>query len=237
MGWLNTKVSNYIMKIYNPTINIMPDDIRNLPLKFGGNDISNIVRENIKISRMDWDNFETSWDFMKHPLIQWKVENGDIEDAFEKWSNFTERQFLQLKSNEEELNRIFIEVYCLQKELTHDVDDKDVSIRKADLKRDMKSLISYAIGCMFGRYSLDVEGLIFAGGKFDLSKYISIKIDKDNIIPIADQYLDGDITSLFTEFVRVTFGEVSLEKNLQFIAESSERKTEKLRRKQLEGTF
>ncbi|AIQ20664.1 restriction endonuclease [Paenibacillus sp. FSL H7-0357] len=220
MGWLNTKVSNYIMKIYNPTINIMPDDIRNLPLKFGGNDISNIVRENIKISRMDWDNFETSWDFMKHPLIQWKVENGDIEDAFEKWSNFTERQFLQLKSNEEELNRIFIEVYCLQKELTHDVDDKDVSIRKADLKRDMKSLISYAIGCMFGRYSLDVEGLIFAGGKFDLSKYISIKIDKDNIIPIADQYLDGDITSLFTEFVRVTFGEVSLEKNLQFIAES-----------------
>ncbi|MGG1640413.1 BREX-1 system adenine-specific DNA-methyltransferase PglX [Paenibacillus sp. NRS-1782] len=218
LGWLNTKVSNYIMNIFNPTINIMPDDIRNLPLKFCGNDVSNIVRENIEISQIDWDNFETSWDFKKHPLIQWKVANGGIDEAFEKWSEFTERQFLQLKSNEEKLNHIFIEVYCLQNELTHDVNDKDVSIRKADLERDMKSFISYAVGCMFGRYSLEEKGLIFAGGKFDVSKYNSIKVDKDNIIPIVGHYLDGDITSMFTEFVGVTFGKVSLEKSLQFIA-------------------
>ncbi len=142
-----------------------------------------------------------------------------IADKFKEWEAECEARFNQLKANEEELNRIFIEIYGLQNELTPEVEDKDVTVRKADLVREIKSLISYAVGCMFGRYSLDVEGLAYAGGEWDDSKYRTFVPDPDNCIPITDEeYFRDDIVGRLVDFVRVVYGDETLEQNLEFIA-------------------
>lgn len=144
-----------------------------------------------------------------------------IADKYKEWEAECEARFNQLKANEEELNRIFIEIYGLQDELTPDVEDRDVTVRKADLQREIKSLISYAVGCMFGRYSVDVEGLCYAGGEWDVSKYKTIMPDADNIIPICDDdYFDDDIVGKFVDFVRKVYGEETLEQNLRFVADA-----------------
>ena len=144
-----------------------------------------------------------------------------IADKYKEWEAECEARFNQLKTNEEELNRIFIEIYGLQDELTPDVEDRDVTVRKADLQREIKSLISYAVGCMFGRYSVDVEGLCYAGGEWDASKYKTIIPDSDNIIPICDDdYFDDDIVGKFVDFVRKVYGEETLEENLRFVADA-----------------
>lgn len=144
-----------------------------------------------------------------------------IADKYKEWEAECEARFNQLKANEEELNRIFIEIYGLQDELTPDVEDRDVTVRKADLQREIKSLISYAVGCMFGRYSVDVEGLCYAGGEWDVSKYKTIIPDADNIIPICDDdYFDDDIVGKFVDFVRKVYGEETLEQNLRFVADA-----------------
>lgn len=144
-----------------------------------------------------------------------------IADKYKEWEAECEARFNQLKANEEELNRIFIKIYGLQDELTPDVEDRDVTVRKADLQREIKSLISYAVGCMFGRYSIDVEGLCYAGGEWDASKYKTIIPDADNIIPICDDdYFDDDIVGKFVDFVRKVYGEETLEQNLRFIADA-----------------
>ena len=144
-----------------------------------------------------------------------------IEDKYKKWEAECEARFNQLKANEEELNRIFIEIYGLQDELTPEVEERDVTVRKADLQREIKSLISYAVGCMFGRYSIDEEGLCYAGGEWDGSKYKTIIPDDDNIIPICDDdYFEDDIVGKFIDFVRKVYGEETLEQNLQFIADA-----------------
>ena len=142
-----------------------------------------------------------------------------IADKFKEWEAECEARFNQLKANEEELNRIFIEIYGLQDELTPEVEDRDVTVRKADLQREIKSLISYAIGCIFGRYSLDVEGLCYAGGQWDASKYKTIIPDADNILPICDdEYFDEDLLGKIVKFVEVVYGKETLEENLRFIA-------------------
>lgn len=142
-----------------------------------------------------------------------------IADKYKAWEEECNQRFNQLKANEEELNRIFIDIYGLQDELTPEVEDKDITVRKADLQREIKSLISYAVGCMFGRYSLDVEGLAYAGGEWDDSKYITYKPDMDNIIPICDdEYFEDDIVGRFIRFVEVVYGKDTLEENLAFIA-------------------
>ena len=142
-----------------------------------------------------------------------------ISDKFKEWEAECEGRFNQLKANEEELNRIFIEIYGLQDELTPEVEDKDVTVRKADLEREIKSLLSYAVGCMFGRYSLDVEGLAYAGGEWDASKYTTFIPDDDNVIPITDdEYFEDDIVGRFINWLKVVYGEETLDENLQFIA-------------------
>ena len=152
-----------------------------------------------------------------------------ISDKYKEWEAECEARFNQLKANEEELNRIFIEIYGLQDELTPEVEDRDVTVRKADLQREIKSLISYAVGCMFGRYSVNVEGLQFAGGDWDEwykanSQQLTangFSIDSDNIIPICDDdYFDDDIVGLFVNFVREVYGEDTLEENLRFVADA-----------------
>lgn len=142
-----------------------------------------------------------------------------IADKYKEWEAECNERFNTLKANEEELNRIFIDIYGLQDELTPEVEDKDVTVRRADLQREIKSLISYAVGCMFGRYSLDVEGLAYAGGEWDSGKYSTYVPDADNIIPICDdEYFEDDIVGRFVKFIEVVYGKETLEENLRFIA-------------------
>lgn len=144
-----------------------------------------------------------------------------ISDKFKQWEAECDDRFNRLKANEEELNRIFIEIYGLQDELSPEVEDKDVTVRRADLQREIRSLISYAVGCMFGRYSLDVEGLVYAGGEWDDSKYRTFVPDDDNCIPITDEaFFEDDIVGRFVEFVRVVYGDDTLEENLKFVADA-----------------
>lgn len=147
-----------------------------------------------------------------------------IADKFKAWEKEAQERFDQLKANEEELNKIFIDLYGLQDELDYHVPDDEISVSKADKERDIKSLISYAVGCMFGRYSLDMEGLVYAGGEFDPSKYSKFPADKDNILLITDDeyFKDSsiDIVNKFIEFVEVVYGKETLEENLQFIADT-----------------
>ena len=144
-----------------------------------------------------------------------------ISQAFKNWEMVCEERFQCLKANEEELNRIFIDIYGLQDELTPEVDDKDVTVRKADLGRDIRSFISYAVGCMFGRYSLDEAGLAYAGGVWDAGNYKTFPADKDNIIPICDdEYFEDDIVGRFVKFVETVYGADTLDENLKFIADA-----------------
>ena len=189
---LNSKVGEFYLSILSPTMNFLPGHINAIPIDMDliRNNEYCIALENaaINISKIDWDSFETSWDFKEHPLVRLSKDLWDatavgatmhyyygghpkvgspLELCYMLWQGECNERFNKLKANEEELNRIFIDIYGLQDELTPEVEDKDVTVRKADLQRDIKSLISYAVGCMFGRYSLDREGIVFAGGNFD----------------------------------------------------------------------
>ena len=207
------------LSMLSPTLNLQVGDVKSIPLVDADRDnIEKMVQDNIDISKEDRDSFETSWDFQHHSLLR-KVST--ISEAFDQWQNECEDRFNQMKDNEEELNRIFIDIYGLQDELTPEVEDKDVTVRKADLGRDIRSFISYAVGCMFGRYSLDVDGLAYAGGEWDARKYVSFPADKDNIIPICDdEYFEDDIVGLFVDFVKTVYGAETLDENSKFIADA-----------------
>ena len=221
LAYLNSCVAGMILDAMNPTMHFQPGDIGRLPWKWqtdNEKEIDRYVDQNVDISHKDWDAFETSWDFQHHPLLR-KVLT--IAEAFDQWQVECDDRFNQLKANEEELNRIFIDIYGLQDELTPDVEDKDVTVRKAELARDIRSFISYAVGCMLGRYSLDADGIAYAGGEWDASKYASFPADKDNIIPICDdEYFEDDIVGLFVEFVKTVYGAEILDENLKFIADA-----------------
>ena len=221
IGLCNSKVSMEFLSFLAPTMDYSAGAVGKVPTIICEEKkakISNVVTTNIEISKSDWDSYETSWDFLHHPLLR-KVYT--IAEAFDQWQAECDERFNQLKANEEELNRIFIDIYGLQEELTPEVEDKDVTVRKADLGRDIRSFISYAVGCMFGRYSLDADGLAYAGGEWDASKYTSFVADKDNIIPICDdEYFEDDIVGLFVEFVKTVYGADTLDENLKFIADA-----------------
>lgn len=207
------------LSMLSPTLNLQVGDVKSIPLVDADRDnIEKMVQDNIDISKEDRDSFETSWDFQHHSLLR-KVST--ISEAFDQWQNECEDRFNKMKDNEEELNRIFIDIYGLQDELTPEVEDKDVTVRKADLGRDIRYFISYAVGCMFGRYSLDVDGLAYAGGEWDARKYVSFPADKDNIIPICDdEYFEDDIVGLFVDFVKTVYGAETLDENSKFIADA-----------------
>ena len=233
LGFLNSKTCEFILKMTNPTINVMPENLKSLPIVVPKNisNVKSLVISNINVAKIDWNYFEISWDFKTHPLVELRLAGASawgndspsarISSAYKAWSIVCEESFNQLKANEEELNRIFIDIYGLQDELIPEVEDKDVTVRKADLVRDIKSFISYAVGCMFGRYSLDIEGLAYAGGEWDSSKYSTFIPDADDIIPICDEeYFEDDIVSRFIEFVSVVYGSDTLEENLKFIVDA-----------------
>ena len=217
LGLCNSKVMEYIFAITCPTIHFEVGRVAELPIMIAkeGN-VQELVKDNLELSKSDWDSFEISWDFQNHPLLR-KVPI--IAEAFSQWQTECDDRFNQLKASEEELNRIFIDIYGLQDELTPEVEDKDITVRKADLSKDIRSFVSYAVGCMFGRYSLDKEGLIYAGGEWDSSRYKTFIPDDDNCIPITDEeYFSDDIVGRFVEFVKTVYGADTLEENLDFIA-------------------
>ena len=245
LGALNSVVTEQSAYILNPTINLSSGVGAKLPLYVDKSSLKSVVQYSMKCvseSRTDWDSFETSWDFKEHPLIRWSRCLGDatsigatiqyyygrrmpvscpLELCYLLWQGECNKRFEELKANEEALNRIFIDIYGLQDELTPDVDDKDVTVRKADLSRDIRSLISYAVGCMVGRYSLDKPGLAFAGGAWDASQYVTSPADKDGILPITDdEYFADDIVTMFVNWLKTVYGADTLEENLRFISDA-----------------
>ena len=231
LAYMNTSLFNYLLKFVCPTLDYKFGTIQKLPYLLGNEESERICQENISLSKSDWDSFEPSWDFKTHPLVELRLSGayawGDnpptmhIESAYKAWKLLCEGRFQKLKANEEELNRIFIDIYGLQDELTPEVEDKDVTVRRADLGRDIRSLISYAVGCIFGRYSLDQPGLAYAGGDWNPDQYRTFTPDADNVIPITDEeYFPDDLTGLFVAWVKKVFGADSLEDNLAFIAKA-----------------
>lgn len=219
LGFLNANTSQKLLETTASTLSFNAGQINDLPIIFSetySQEISDLVMQNVTLSRIDWDSFETSWDFKRHQFL---CGERMVEASFSRWECEATDRFDTLKANEEELNRIFIDIYGLQDELTPEVEVKDVTVRRADLGREIRSLISYAVGCMFGRYSLDTEGLAYAGGDWDSGKYRLFIPDKDNILPICDdEYFDDDILGRFVDFIHVVYGADTLEENLKFIA-------------------
>ena len=253
LALMNTKVVDSMLNILAPTLDYHEGPMSKVPVVIDSNRkklIDEKAKVCVNICKNDWDSYETSWDFVTHPFITYRSGAGfadipmnkwqyRIADAYHTWESNATAQFDLLKKNEEELNRIFIDIYGLQDELTPDVADKDVTVHRVfDSKDDVPesmngsnyvrtmrdeivSLISYAVGCMFGRYSLDVDGLVYAGGEWDNSKYASFAADKDNIIPISDdEYFEDDIVGRFVKFVEVVYGKDTLDENLKFIADA-----------------
>ncbi|NLW22229.1 MAG: BREX-1 system adenine-specific DNA-methyltransferase PglX, partial [Tissierellia bacterium] len=233
LGFMCTKLCNQILKTINPTINVQAVDLEKLPIIYSKEyegPIIDLVKENIKLSKDDWDSYERSWDFKAHPLVRGQliVEDGQlrrryktIEEAFNNWKEVSTNRFNRLKANEEELNNIFNHIYGLEAEISPYVEDEYITVSVADRERDIKSFISYAIGCILGRYSLDVEGIAYAGGAFDINRYKIFPVEEDNILPVnSEPYFQNDAVFKLIDFVRTLFGEEKLSENLQYIAEA-----------------
>ena len=259
IGMLNSIVALEYLRALNPTMSFTNGDIERVPviLSLCKKDmISDLVMSNIHLSTADASISETSWDFVRHPLAVSVREREEqlgagmysearsqavslISERYERWKKECNDRFCQLKTNEEELNRIFIDIYGLQDELVPEEDDSMVSVHRifdtpeeipasmkngsyALTKKDViKSFVSYAVGCMFGRYSLDSDGLAFAGGNWDSSLYGSFMPDDDNVIPVlSDEWFADDITFRFREFVKVCFGDDALSANMRFIEDA-----------------
>ncbi len=256
LSLLSSKISKYFLKIISSTIAFLSGDIKKIPIFFPKSEatkqqIDQLTQQNIDISKEEWDSRETSWDFKASPLLiengelriengELKIENGKIEDAYERYCEYWREKFNTLHKNEEELNRLFIDIYELQDELTPDVALEDITILKNEAKivdgklefkadEIMKQFISYAVGVMLGRYSLDHEGLHIANmgesieqanSKFK-TQNPTFEADDDNVIPVLeDDYFKDDIASRFVQFVKVTFGEENLSQNLRFIEDA-----------------
>lgn len=238
LGLLNSNVTQVVLNLLSPTLGFESGYINKIPvIKYeNSNYVKEKVIENIGIAKYDWDSFEISWDFQHHPLLK---KGSSLQSAYDNYKAEVNARFDQLKANEEELNRIFIDIYGLRDELKPEVADKDITVAriydtdeekpesikgnnyvltKADV---VKSLLSYAVGCMFGRYSLDMDGLAYAGGEWDESRYSTFYPDEDNIIPITDEaYSEDDIVDFFVAWMKKAFGVENLEENLAFIADA-----------------
>ncbi len=226
LGFCNTSIATELIRLLAPTMNCQVGDIARLPIlhsKSQEQTVIDIVKENIALSKEDWDSFETSWDFKAHPFITYN--QGSLTDTYEKWAEACEERFNRLKSNEELLNSIFMDIYSLGNSYKTQVEEKDVTVRKADLSRDVRSFISYAVGCILGRYSLDKEGVVFTGDDWNKDNYKTFVPVEDNCLVITDMAdYENDIVYYFTEFLKVAFGKEHLEENLLFIGNALETK-------------
>lgn len=262
LGFTNSIITREILKCVSPTLNYEVEHIKKLPVIFKfKNKVECLSKENIDISKTDWDSFETSWDFQTHPLLAPSAldmaglitaKQPTLAERYEQFKAICEDRFDILQDNEEELNRIFIDIYGLQSELNPEVADYDITVHRIfDSKKDipqsmykketdekgktkskvspyvltkedvMKSLLSYAVGCLFGRYSLDMPGLAYAGGEWDAGKYQTFIPDNDNVVPITDEeYFDDDLSSFICAWLKKAFGRENFEANLEFLTDA-----------------
>lgn len=221
IGLCNSKISMEFLSFLAPTMDYNAGAVGKIPVlvdKCKVDEVSSLVDECIELAREDWDSFEISWDFNKCPLVR---NTNLISEAYSQWSMECDKRFERMKENERRLNEIFIKLYGFENSIDASVDEEKITIRKADLTREIKGLISYAVGCMFGRYSLDEEGLVYAGGTWNSDRYKTFNADKDNIIPICnDEYFDDDIVNRFIVFIEKVYGKESLEDNLKYISDA-----------------
>lgn len=252
LALLNTNVAKYYFWVFNPSINLQVKDVKSFPIILPENPLlTEMADTNLKFCEYDWNAFETSWEFKHHPLVTAVCVKSqtDISSCFEQWKADCQKHSDELKTNEEKLNSIFIDAYGLQGEVEENVEERDVTVRKADLQRDIKSLLSYAVGCMFGRYSTYKDGLLFAGEPYSLQAFVDklndrpgtisaeelqrayrnegVVVDEmffpdaDNVIPITDEeYLDDDIVSRLCAWLKAVYGADTLEANLDYIAKA-----------------
>ena len=249
LGLLNSKIADDFFRMVNPTINLQNKDVKAFPIIIPDSKIvekiTNIVNDNIELAKEDWNSFETSWDFKRNSLI--KIKNGSIKNNYIEYEKINNNNYNKMKNNEIILNDLFTEIYKLSNKF--EIKDNDITYRKTNITVEIKKLISYAVGCMFGRYSLDKDGLIYAGGDFDkvyqkykkadggwagssLANYkyindngneieLSFEVDNDNIIPITDEaYFSDDIVERFKTFIKTVYGDNTFNENMDFIAET-----------------
>ena len=221
-AFISSTVGIELLKIINPTINYQVENIAQLPVLISNKDeVDNLVKENINLAKLDWDSYETSWDFQINPLIHSFGVEHYIADEYKIWKFKCDDAFNTVLRNEETINKIFIDTYHMYSMTDGHVAKNSITMRKTNVCESVKEFISYAVGCMFGRYSLDRPGLIYAGGEWNPEVYKTFAADKDGILPVCDdEYFDDDITSYFCKFVETVYGKTTLEQNLKFIADA-----------------
>ena len=227
LGFMNSCVAQFYLNLINPTINFLINDILALPVVVGHKDeIEKLVLECIRISKEDYDSSEIAHDFRCHPMVAltygMQFQNSvTIEEVFVQYKNIAESRIAKLRTNEERLNALFIETYNMGRDLSPALEDKEIVLHRSDIAEEIMSLISYAVGCMVGRYSLDKPGLAFAGGAWDASQYVTYPADKDGILPITDdEYFADDIVTMFVNWLKTVYGADTLEENLRFISDA-----------------
>ena len=227
IAYLNSYVASYCLKTINPTLNFQAGNISNLPIKIMNSDaVPAYTLKLIDLSKADWDSYETSWDFVQNPII--RIQQPTLEQAFNTWQQQNADAVAEMKRLEEENNKLFIDAYGLQDELTPDVPDEQITLTRADREKDSQRLVSYALGCMMGRYSLDEPGLIYAHAgnqDFDASRYQKFPADADGIIPLTEMHwFEDDATHRIQEFLTAVWGKDTLDANMLWLAESLDKK-------------
>ena len=227
IGLMNSKVVNIVLGALSPTLNYTVGNISSLPIPKNLDTYQSDISDScIQIAQNDWDSYETSWDFTKNPII--RTGQPNLEQAFNTWQQQNADAVAGMKRLEEENNKLFIDAYGLQDELTPDVHDEQITLTRADREKDSQRLVSYALGCMMGRYSLDESGLIYAHAgnqDFDASRYQAFQADADGIIPLTEMHwFEDDATHRIREFLAAVWGKETLDANMQWLAESLDKK-------------
>ena len=226
-AFLCSKLVERFLQVLNPTLNYQVGDIQKLPiLEKAFESVNSNFQKPIDIAKIDWDSYETSWDFTQNPII--RTNQSNLEQAFNTWQQQNANAVAEMKRLEEENNKLFIDAYGLQDELTPDVPDAQITLTRADREKDSQRLVSYAIGCMMGRYSLDEPGLIYAHAgnqDFDASRYQTFPADADGIIPLTEMHwFEDDATHRIQEFLTAVWGKDTLDANMLWLAESLDNK-------------
>lgn len=237
LGFCNSVIATEMIKLLAPTMNCQVGDIARLPILHSlskEQEVNDLVTENINLAKEDFDSFENSWDFTTHPFIKYKTSTGKLLDAYLQWEKVANGRFNKVKENEEKLNEIFLDIYNVKDGFKSEVEEKDVTIYKAEKVRDVKSFLSYVVGCVLGRYNLDDLGSVYTGEVWDIDKYKTFTPVVDNCVVITDnEDYEEDIVYYLKKFLVTVFGENSLEENLAFISSSLNEKgktpTEKIR--------
>jgi len=230
LGFLNTRLASNLLRAINPTLHANVGDVQRLPF-VNPKGVSNVVFLAIEYARADWDNFETSWDFRDLPLLRPELNAETLAASWQNWKAHCDAAIRRMQELETENNRLFIAAYGLQDELSPEVPENQITLARADARKDVAAFLSYAVGCMMGRYSLDKPGLILADAGDTLANYVAkvgkplerlrFAPDEDGIIPVLDgEWFEDDVVERAREFLRATFGKATLGENLRFIEES-----------------